>query len=31
VLFANPGRHLKAGDRVELLAGDSRIGQLTVE
>lgn len=31
VLFANPGRYLKAGSRVLLVAGDTRIGPLTVE
>jgi hypothetical protein len=31
VLFANPGRFLKAGSRVTLVAGDTRIGGLTVE
>ena len=31
VLFANPGRYLKAGSRVILVAGDTRIGELTVE
>ncbi len=31
VLFANPGRYLKAGSRVTLVAGDTRIAELTVE
>jgi hypothetical protein len=31
VLFANPGRYLKAGSRVNLVAGDTHIAQLTVE
>lgn len=31
VLFANPGRYLKAGSRVILVAGETRIGELTVE
>ena len=31
VLFANPGRYLKAGSRVILVAGDTRIAELTVE
>jgi hypothetical protein len=31
VLFANPGRHLKAGSQVTLVAGDTRIDQITVE
>jgi hypothetical protein len=31
MLFANPGRYLKAGSQVTLVAGDTRIGQLTVE
>jgi hypothetical protein len=31
VLFANPGRYLKAGSQVVLLAGDTRIGPFTVE
>lgn len=31
VLFANPGRYLKAGSQVTLVAGDTRIAQLTVE
>lgn len=31
MLFANPGRFLKAGSRVVLVAGDTRIGQFTVE
>jgi hypothetical protein len=31
VLFANPGRYLKAGSQVVLVAGDTRIGQFKVE
>lgn len=31
LLFANPGRYLKAGSQVILVAGDTRISQLTVE
>lgn len=31
ILFANPGRYLKAGSKVSLIAGDTRISQLTVE
>ena len=31
VLFANPGRFLKPGSRVTLVAGDTRISGLTVE
>ena len=31
VLFANPGRFLKAGSQVNLVAGDIHIAQLTVE
>jgi hypothetical protein len=31
MLFANPGRYLKAGSQVILVAGDTRIGHLTVE
>jgi len=31
MLFANPGRFLKAGSRVNLVAGDTHIAQLTVE
>jgi hypothetical protein len=31
VLFANPGRYLKAGSRVILVAGDTRIGELRIE
>jgi hypothetical protein len=31
MLFANPGRYLKAGSQVVLVAGDTRIGQFTVE
>lgn len=31
VLFANPGRYLKAGSQVNLVAGDTHIAQLTVE
>lgn len=31
MLFANPGRYLKAGSRVNLVAGDTNIAQLTVE
>lgn len=30
MLFANPGRHLQAGSRVSLVAGDARIDDLTV-
>ena len=30
VLFANPGRFLKAGSQVTLVAGDTHIAQLTV-
>lgn len=31
ILFANPGRYLKAGTRVDLVAGDTRLAQLQVE
>lgn len=31
ILFANPGRYLRAGSRVTLVAGDTRISHLTVE
>ena len=31
LLFANPGRYLKAGSQVILVAGDTRISHLTVE
>lgn len=31
VLFANPGRYLKAGSQVTLVAGDTHIAQLRVE
>ncbi len=31
MLFANPGRYLKAGSQVILIAGDTRISHLTVE
>ena len=31
MLFANPGRYLKAGSQVTLFAGDTHITQLTVE
>lgn len=31
MLFANPGRFLKAGSRVVLVAGDTHIGQFMVE
>jgi len=31
VLFANPGRYLRPGSHVVLMAGDTRIGELTVE
>jgi len=31
MLFANPGRYLKAGSQVTLVAGDTRITQLMVE
>lgn len=31
VLFANPGRYLKAGTRVDLMADETRIAQITVE
>jgi len=31
MLFANPGRYLKAGSQVTLVAGDTHIAQLTVE
>jgi hypothetical protein len=31
VLFANPGRFLKAGSQVNLVAGDTPIARLTVE
>jgi hypothetical protein len=31
ILFANPGRYLDAGSKVTLVAGDVRIGDLTVE
>jgi hypothetical protein len=31
MLFANPGRYLKTGSRVILAAGDTHIGQFTVE
>jgi len=31
MIFANPGRYLKAGSQVILIAGDTRISHLTVE
>lgn len=31
MLFANPGRYLKAGSQVILVAGETRVAQLTVE
>jgi hypothetical protein len=31
ILFANPGRYLNVGSKVTLIAGDLRIGHLTVE
>jgi len=31
MIFANPGRYLKAGSQVILVAGDTRISQITVE
>lgn len=31
ILFANPGRYLKAGSRVSLVSGDALIKHLTVE
>jgi hypothetical protein len=31
VLFANPGRYLKAGSQVILVAGDTHIAKLTIE
>lgn len=31
VLFANPGRFLKAGSQVTLVAGDTHVARLTVE
>jgi hypothetical protein len=31
MLFANPGRYLKAGSQVTLVAGDTRISHLTIE
>lgn len=31
ILFANPGRYLHAGSKVTLIAGDTRISNLTVE
>jgi hypothetical protein len=31
VLFANPGRHLRQGDRVTLVAGATRIAHLALE
>jgi hypothetical protein len=31
VLFANPGRYLKAGSQVNLVAGDTHIAKLTIE
>lgn len=31
ILFANPGRYLKAGSQVTLVAGDSLINHLTIE
>lgn len=30
MLFANPGRYLRAGSKVTLVAGDARINELTV-
>ena len=30
-LFANPGRHLKAGDKVTIVAGDCRLENLVVQ
>jgi len=31
ILFANPGRFLKSGDKVTLVAGDNRVGPLAIE
>jgi len=31
MIFANPGRYLKVGSQVILVAGDTRISQITVE
>jgi hypothetical protein len=31
ILFANPGRYLRPGSRVSLVAGDTRISHLTVD
>ncbi len=31
VLFANPGRYLKPGDRVTLVVGEARLAELTVQ
>lgn len=31
MLFANPGKYLKPGDRVTLVVGDARVPDLTVE
>jgi hypothetical protein len=31
ILFANPGRYLKAGSKVTLVAGDTQINHLTIE
>jgi hypothetical protein len=31
VMFANPGRHLRQGDRITLVAGDTRIAHLALE
>lgn len=31
ILFANPGRYLRAGSKVTLVAGDARINDLTVD
>lgn len=31
ILFANPGRYLKAGSKVSLIAGDALINHLTIE
>lgn len=31
ILFANPGRYLKAGSKVTLVAGDARIGNLVID
>lgn len=31
ILFANPGRHLKSGSKVTLVAGDNRIADIAID